>query len=95
MENEFVFPDGTKEWFNLSIQPIPEGVFILSIKITEWKRAVEELRVSEQKFSILFEKAAFAASLSRVSDGTILNINEAFERAFGYKKKVLRKCGEP
>lgn len=89
MENEFVFPDGTKEWFNLSIQPIPEGVFILSIKITEWKRAVEELRVSEQKFSILFEKAAFAASLSRVSDGTILNINEAFERAFGYKKKEV------
>ena len=89
MENEFVFPDGTKEWFSLSIQPIPEGVIILSFEITEWKRAVEELRLSEQKFSILFEKAGFAASLSRVSDGAILNINETFERTFGYKKQEV------
>lgn len=89
LENEFTFPDGSKEWFSLSIQPIPEGVFILSFEITEWKRAVEELRLSEQKFSILFDKAAFAASLSRASDGSFLNINEAFERTFGFKKQEV------
>jgi len=89
MENEFVFPNGSKEWFSLNIQPIPEGVFILSIEITEWKRAIEELRLSEQKFSVLFEKSAFAASLSRASDGIMLNINEAFEKAFGYKKQEV------
>ena len=43
MENEFVFPDGTTGWFDLSIQPIPEGVFILSIDITESKKAAESL----------------------------------------------------
>jgi len=35
MENEFIYPDGSSGWFELSIQPVPEGVFILSIDITE------------------------------------------------------------
>jgi hypothetical protein len=38
MENEFIFPDGGKRWFELSIQPVPEGLFILSIDVTERKR---------------------------------------------------------
>ncbi|MCL4550968.1 MAG: PAS domain S-box protein [Bacteroidetes bacterium] len=44
MENEFAFPDGNKGWFELSIQPVPEGVFILSNDITERKRSEEEIK---------------------------------------------------
>ena len=44
IENEFTFPDGTKEWYELSIQPVPEGVFILSMDITERKKAEEKLK---------------------------------------------------
>ncbi len=44
MENEFVFPNGNIGWFSLSIQPIPEGVFILSFDITERKRVEAEIR---------------------------------------------------
>ncbi len=43
MENEFLYPDGKRGWFELSIQPVPEGVFILSIDITERKRAEETI----------------------------------------------------
>lgn len=43
MENEFEFPDGSKGWFELSIQPIPEGVFILSYDISERKKSEHEL----------------------------------------------------
>ncbi len=42
MENEFVYPDGSRGWFELNIQPVPEGVFILSTDITERKRAEQE-----------------------------------------------------
>ncbi len=38
MENEFAFPDGASGWFDLSIQPVPDGIFILSIDITERKQ---------------------------------------------------------
>jgi len=44
MLNEFSYRDGDKRWFELSIQPVQEGIFILSIDITERKRAEEEVR---------------------------------------------------
>ncbi|MGH2647976.1 MAG: sensor histidine kinase, partial [Ginsengibacter sp.] len=43
MENEFVFPDKTKAWFELSFQPVPEGIFILSVDISERKMAEEKI----------------------------------------------------
>jgi PAS domain S-box-containing protein len=46
MENEFHYADGSSAWFDLSFQPVPEGVFVLSYDITERKRAEEAL--SEQ-----------------------------------------------
>jgi PAS domain S-box-containing protein len=43
MQNRFVFPDGSVGWFELSIQPAREGLFILSTDITERKLADEEI----------------------------------------------------
>ena len=44
IENEFIYPDGNKNWFELSIKPVEEGLFILSMDITGRKRAEEEIR---------------------------------------------------
>jgi PAS domain S-box-containing protein len=44
MVNEFVFPDGTKGWFELSIQPVPEGIFMLSHDITDRKMAEQAVQ---------------------------------------------------
>lgn len=35
MTNEFMYPDQSKGWFELCIEPVPQGLFILSIDITE------------------------------------------------------------
>src|SRR5690606_6991052 len=43
VENEFVYNDGNRNWFELRIEPIPEGIFILSTNITDRKKAEEEL----------------------------------------------------
>ena len=43
-EIEFVFPDGNKGWFEVRSQPVPEGIFVLSIDISERKRAEAALR---------------------------------------------------
>jgi PAS domain S-box-containing protein len=71
MENKFIFPDGTEGYFLLSLQPIPEGVFILSVDITE--RKLTELRV--QHLNRLY------ATLSEINQ-TIVRVqqkNELFE----------------
>ncbi|MFH1153350.1 MAG: PAS domain S-box protein [Pseudomonadota bacterium] len=39
MENQFHYPDGSSAWFYLSIQPVPEGLFIVSMDITQKKLA--------------------------------------------------------
>ena len=38
LENEFTFPDGTRRWFELRIQPVPAGVCVYSSDIDERKR---------------------------------------------------------
>jgi len=55
MENEFTFPDGATAWFDLRVEPMPDGVFIMSVDISERKRAEEARRQTEVRFSNLFE----------------------------------------
>ncbi len=43
-ETEFNFPDGHRGWFDVRGQPVPEGVFLLSIDITERHEAEMALR---------------------------------------------------
>ncbi len=39
LDTEFEFPDGSRGWFELRLQPVPEGVFILSLDVTARRRA--------------------------------------------------------
>lgn len=38
IENKFVYPDGTMRWYELRIQPVLTGIFVLSIDITDRKK---------------------------------------------------------
>ncbi len=51
-EIEFTFPDGNPGWFDVRVQPVPEGIFLLSIDISERKkaeRALHELNESLER----------------------------------------------
>lgn len=43
-EIEVEYPDGSRGWFDVRCQPVTEGVFVLSIDISERKRAETRLR---------------------------------------------------
>ena len=43
-EFEFTYGDSRQAWFEFSIQPVPEGIFILSLDITERKEAEKALQ---------------------------------------------------
>lgn len=68
MENKFIFPDGSDGWYDLNIQPVPEGVFILSIDITSKK-------VSELKEKKLLERLDLATRSANIGvwDWDVIN----------------------
>ena len=37
-ENEFTFPDGSTRWFEIRVQPVPEGICVYSADIEARKR---------------------------------------------------------
>ena len=43
-ETEWVFADGTRGWFEVSVMPAPEGILVFSVETTERKRAEQEVR---------------------------------------------------
>jgi len=43
-ENEHTYPDHSKGYFDLMVQPVPDGVLILSIDISDRKKDEEEIR---------------------------------------------------
>ncbi|MDB5281351.1 MAG: Phytochrome-like protein cph1 [Bacteroidota bacterium] len=53
LETEFIFPDKSKAHFDLSVQPVPEGIFILSVDITQRKKAEEELNKSNRLYAFI------------------------------------------
>lgn len=65
-------------------QLIPEGR-----DITEQRKALDELRASEEKFSRLFQSSPDAVLVTRVRDDTIVEVNNAFESFLGYTRAEL------
>jgi PAS domain S-box-containing protein len=88
IENEFAYPDGMKGWFELSIQPVPEGVFILSIDITERKVAEEALLRQAQIMDQVHE-GIVATDLK----GLVMSWNPGAERLLGYSAEEA--LGQP
>jgi PAS domain S-box-containing protein len=55
--------------------------------ITERKRAEEALRQSEEKFFKAFRGSPVVMTLSRVKDRRFIDVNDTFERLFGYRRE--------
>jgi len=88
LENEFVFPDGSIGWFDLSIQPVPEGVFILSIDISERKNAEKEFRISEEKYRLVADNSDDWIYWV-APNGQLKYVSPAFERVTGYATEAF------
>lgn len=89
LENEFTFPDGSKGWFELSFQPVPEGIFILSIDITERKRIEEELTRSEKIYKTIASSIPDSVICLLDRDFRYLLIEGDMLGRLGYSKNKL------
>ena len=95
IESAMDFADGASETFELSLQPEPEGLFVLSIDVTARKRA-DRFRVMQQAVTRVL---AQSASLVEAAPGIIQAVCEASGASFGALWRVdpranLLRCAE-
>ncbi|HHY58953.1 MAG TPA: PAS domain S-box protein [Chloroflexi bacterium] len=62
---------------------------LLTIQQQQLQQTQSWLRESEHKFALIFAKAGFAAALTRMTDGALVDVNEAFERISGYTRQEV------
>lgn len=94
-ENENLRKDGSRVWVHWSNRPIfgPSGklieLFCVGQDVTALKQAQAE---SEERYRYLFHESP-AGSIILSADGKILDINNAFLKAFGYQREEI--IGQP
>ena len=79
VETEFTFPDGTLAWFELSIQPLNDGIFIHSINRSEQQKAAKKLEEINRLYAFT---SAINQTIVHVNDKAEL-LNKACEIAIG------------
>ena len=90
LENEFDFPDGSKGWFELRIQPVPEGIFILSGDITERKRAELEIKNHVKKMEEMMQMTSHRV---RQPVAHILGISNLIDAANNTQSEMKKISG--
>ena len=90
-ELEFVMKSTQeKVQFTLEFHYLPPDLIIIHLKdLSRWKIAEEKLKISEEKYKLLFENSPIPIALTDLK-GNIIDCNMASERMFGYLKKDLK-----
>ena len=85
--------DGTMFWGMSAVRPVNfnghPALLGIFTDISDRKIAEERLRLSEERFSKAFHSSPVALSISRIGDGTFLDVNQSFLNLFGYKREEL------
>lgn len=87
-ETLFTYADGLATWFDLRCQPVPEGIFVMSIDISTRKRAEAEARDARRAVDRILESVTDAfVALDR--DWHFTYVNERAARIFGRRREDL------
>jgi len=85
--------DGTERWIEVHAAPLPDegGEIVGSVAtiedVTRRREAERALRESERKLSRLFHTVPVAIAITRVSDGRLVEANQACLESFGVSRE--------
>lgn len=90
---KFVKKSGEEIWAEIHTTLISwngeSASLVFMSDVSDRKRIEEELRQSEARLSAIFKVSPVSISLTRLSDGKIIEANEASASIFGYKREEL------
>jgi len=66
-----------------------DGAMAVVTEMTEFKRVMESLASSEEKFAKVFQNSPQMILIARTIDSTILEVNESFTKVTGYRRDQL------
>ena len=89
LEQEFTFSDGIKRSFELRVQAVPEGLFILSMDISTRKKMEEKLRESLERYELV-NKATQDTIWEWDAYTDRVTINNSFTGLYGYTKASIK-----
>jgi PAS domain S-box-containing protein len=90
VENRYLRKGGGAVWVRKSVSIVrddagaPFRMAVLVEDVTERRRTEQALRESERRYLAIHDRAPFAIALYRQPEGTLVEVNPAWERMFGY-----------
>jgi PAS domain S-box-containing protein len=99
LESEFAYPDGAQATFQLSIQSVPEGIFILSLDITQRKQSERDIQrfASELEERVVERTAQLEAAnqeLEAFSYSVSHDLRSPLRTVDGFSQAVLEDFGD-
>ena len=82
LSNKFVFPGGTTGWFRLVIEPVPEGVMILSDDITREKTLEKQNQSYLEKISAQVPGALYEFQMDSAGNLLFLFVSEGITNLY-------------
>lgn len=95
MEKRYLRMDGSIVWINLTVSLVRDRnekpLYFISVveDISERKHLYEDLRLSEEKFSLLFQHSPDSITLTSIEDGTLVEVNSTFLNYTGYAEEEV------
>ncbi len=88
MEGAFTFVNGVTNWWDVSVSPVAEGIFVHGVEINARKLAEEVLRASTERHRTILRTAMDGFWLADLQ-GRLVEVNEAYCRMSGYSEREL------